>query len=118
MIPRQKSFETGPHVRDPRALWPILHVMSPLLVSKSLRSKRDKPSSVYVLSCNQILWLHFYDPFRFQYLEQERNIAPTRPHTPGGGGALGYFLGGYVPPGTPNWHPVLKKISAKIDTPF
>ena len=26
-----------------------------------------------------------------------------------GGGALGYFLGRYVPPGTPNWHPVLKK---------
>ena len=38
--------------------------------------------------------------------------------TPGGGGALGYFLGGYVPPGTPNWHPVLKKISPKIDTPI
>ena len=38
--------------------------------------------------------------------------------TPGGGGALGYFLGGYVPPGTPNWHPVLKKISLQIDTPF
>ena len=37
---------------------------------------------------------------------------------PGGGGALGYVLGGYVPPGTPNWHPVLKKISPKIDTPF
>ena len=34
------------------------------------------------------------------------------------GGAFGYFLGGYVPPGTPNWHPVLKKISPKIDTPF
>ena len=33
-------------------------------------------------------------------------------------GALGYFLGGYVPPGTPNWHPVLKKNSPKIDTPF
>ena len=31
---------------------------------------------------------------------------------------LGYFLGGYVPPGTPNWHPVLEKISPKIDTPF
>ena len=27
----------------------------------------------------------------------------------GGGGALEYFLGGYVPPETPNWHPVLKK---------
>ena len=37
---------------------------------------------------------------------------------PGGWGALGYFLGGYVPPGTPNWHPVLKKISPKIDIPF
>ena len=23
----------------------------------------------------------------------------------GGGGVLGYSLGGYVPPGTPNWHP-------------
>ena len=29
----------------------------------------------------------------------------------GGGGALGYFLGGYGPPGTPNWHPDLEKIS-------
>ena len=37
---------------------------------------------------------------------------------PGGGGTLGYFLGGYVPPGTPNWHPVLNTISPKIDTPF
>ena len=34
------------------------------------------------------------------------------------GGALGYFLGGYVPPGTPNWHPILEKISPKTDTPF
>ena len=37
---------------------------------------------------------------------------------PGKGGALGYFLGGHVLPGTPNWHPVLKKISCKTDTPF
>ena len=35
----------------------------------------------------------------------------------GGGGALGHFLGGYVPPGTPNWHPVNTN-SPKIDTPF
>ena len=44
------------------------------------------------------------------------------------GGALGYFLGGYVAPGTPNWRPVLKKfplklisrsrICPKTDTPF
>ena len=32
--------------------------------------------------------------------------------------SLGYFLGGYVPPGTPNWHPILEKISTKIDAPF
>ena len=36
---------------------------------------------------------------------------------PGGAGTW-IFLGGCVPPGTPNWHPVLKKISPKIDTPF
>ena len=46
------------------------------------------------------------------HLGQEGNRA-TRP-----GEALKYFLGGYVPPGTPNWHPVVKKISPKIDTPF
>ena len=35
------------------------------------------------------------------------------------GRALGYFFGWYVPPGTPNWHPVLKKKNPpKIDTPF
>jgi len=34
------------------------------------------------------------------------------------GGTLGYFLSGYVLPGTPNWHPVLKKICPKIYTPF
>ena len=42
----------------------------------------------------------------------------NHPVAPPGGGALEYFLGGYVPPGTPNCHPVLKKISPKIDTPF
>ena len=49
-----------------------------------------------------------------------KNQRQTKGHFPGGGGggALGYFLGGYVPPGTPNWHPVLKNISRKIDTPF
>ena len=35
-----------------------------------------------------------------------------------GGGALGYFFGGHVPPGTPSWHPILEKSSPKIDTPF
>ena len=37
---------------------------------------------------------------------------------PGGGGALGYFLGGYVLPGPPNWHPILKKNFPKTDSPF
>ena len=35
-----------------------------------------------------------------------------------GGEHLGIFPVGYVPPKTPNWHPVLKKISPKTDTPF
>ena len=36
-----------------------------------------------------------------------------------GGGALGNFLSGYVPPpGSPNWHPVSEKISPKIGNPF
>ena len=30
------------------------------------------------------------------------------------GGGLGYFLGGYVPPGTPNWQPVRKKNPLKL----
>ena len=42
-------------------------------------------------------------------------VFPFAARRPGGGeGALGYFLGGYVPPGTPNWHPVLKKIPLKL----
>ena len=52
-------------------------------------------------------------------IKHDENVdLPKISPSPGGGGALGYFLGGYVPPGTPNWHPVLKKISPKIDTPF
>ena len=50
---------------------------------------------------------------------QDSMYAVAKLHKAGGGGAqLGIFLLGYVPPGTPNWHPVLKKISPKIDTPF
>ena len=32
----------------------------------------------------------------------------------GEGGHLGIFLGGFVQLGTPNWHPVLKKIPLKL----
>ena len=46
-------------------------------------------------------------------------VSPRRSRSRGGGGgARGYFLGGYVPPGTPNWHPVLNTIFPKIATPF
>ena len=31
-----------------------------------------------------------------------------------GGGGTWVFLGGYVPPGTPYWHPVLKKFPLKL----
>ena len=48
----------------------------------------------------------------------ERHLGFPSRYVGAQGGALKYFLGGYVPPGTPNWQPVLKKISPKIDTPF
>ena len=38
----------------------------------------------------------------------------VNPKGVGGGGALGYFLGGYVPPGTPNCNLVLKKFPLKL----
>ena len=49
----------------------------------------------------------------FGFGQRLKSLLPFCP-----GGALGYFLGGYVPLGTPNWHPVLKKNSPKIDTLF
>ena len=55
---------------------------------------------------------------RISSIERRENYTKELITHPGGGGALGYFLGGCVPPGTPNWHPVLKKNSPKIDTPF
>ena len=60
----------------------------------------------------------------YSFLKKDRPVTAVKKEMqysfegPGGGGALGYFLGGYVPPRTPNWYPVLKKISPKIDTPF
>ena len=47
--------------------------------------------------------------------------AENTPLLPGGGeggGALGYILGGYVPPGSPNLDPVLERICTQNDTPF
>ena len=34
------------------------------------------------------------------------------------GEVLGYILGGYVPPGSPNLDPVLERICTQNDTPF
>ena len=64
-----------------------------------------------------LLFLWFMIPGNLElspsYTSVRKLLMESRP-----GGALGYFLGGYVPPGTANWHPVLKKISPKIDTPL
>ena len=78
-------------------IFPLLHFQQQLYRSNmSLWHKRTPSGSVSLcLNCNR------YPGYRG-----------------GRGGTLGYFLGGYVPPGTSNWHPVLKKISPKIDTPF
>ena len=63
--------------------------------------------------------LSLIDVSNYESGSHQLHLLHVRPHPGGGGGgALGYFLGGYVPPGTPNWHPVLEKISPKIDTPF
>ena len=49
------------------------------------------------------------------FLRLVSSVCVCFPFCPGrGGGALGYFLGGCVPPGTPNWHPVLKKFPLRL----
>ena len=64
------------------------------------------------------------DRFAYRFEKVASLVASQHPgvllarHVGPPGGALGYFLGGYVPPGIPNWHPVLEKNSPKIDTPF
>ena len=55
----------------------------------------------------------------FLYIDS-RAALNDRDLDPGGGsgGALRYFLGGYVPPGLQIGSPFRKKIFPKIDTPF
>ena len=50
---------------------------------------------------------NFHSTIKFTAEMSETEI--TFPGGRGGGGKLGYFLGVYVLPGTPNWHLVLKK---------
>ena len=59
---------------------------------------------------------HVYFPF-CKLTTQDSMYAVAKLHNAvgGGGGGTWVFFGW---PGTPNWHPVLKKISPKIDTPF
>ena len=45
------------------------------------------------------------------------NETQVQDPTPGVG-VLGYILGGYVPPGSPNLDPVLERICTQNDTPF
>ena len=77
--------------------------------------------SAMILHSQFNLAFQFEDKGNFAVYDKDyRNVWTPRKHARDQAreGALGYFLGGYVPPGTPNWHPVLKKISPKIDTPF
>ena len=45
-------------------------------------------------------------------------IRLTRQYEEDTRGVLGYILGGYVPPGSPNLDPVLERICTQNDTPF
>ena len=90
---------------------PILHHL--------IRSLTFSNSSAFQSSLFSATFLvAFYGLFRIDELASKSTrfarIVVQYSNFPGGG----YFLGGYVPPGTPNWHPVLKTISPKIDTPF
>ena len=88
-----------------------------------IRLARGKPKLEHVILS---LWVAANSRIMHELLRTGKLSATTTAiadylaYTPpgGGGGSLGYFLGGYVPSGTPNWHPVLKKISPKIDTQF
>ena len=70
--------------------------MADVVGRKYKRSKKAK--DLYLLSRTTPL-----------HVQHPGGLLRTRVEIRGGGGVLGYFLGGYVPPGTPNWHPVLKK---------
>ena len=76
---------------------------------------RKRDYLVVSFSSDLVRGVHLCMSFKRQSCEMQETRAVARG---GGGGALGYFLDGYVPPGTPNWHPVLKKNPPKIDTPF
>ena len=49
-----------------------------------------------------------------QFSSGEVAVSSPRP----GGGGTWVFFGWVCAAGTPNWHPVLKKVSPKTDTPF
>ena len=59
-----------------------------------------------------IVILHKPSCLKSSTIQFDHDLVGERPW-----GALGYVLGGYVPPGTPNWHPVEKNFP-KIDTPL
>ena len=105
------------------------------------RSNFHSLQNIFCTILSSITWIFFYFPWRFELSGvdctckfvsyffwlidtkwSEFTILShqwiSRLRLEPEGGAFGYFLGGYVPPGTPNWHPVLEKISPKIDTPF
>ena len=98
--------------------WPFTAINPSIRPSSDLGPLRDRNYRFPYPFIYLVKSLPFHIPespealrsFWVELLRMGRYIKP--------GGALGYFLGGYVPPGTPNWHPVLKKISPKIDTPF
>ena len=73
--------------------------------------KKTKQTSSSCSSCELNMKLADFKSYMYSFV-----VIAWQRNDPGG--ALWYFLGGYVLPGTPNWHPVLEKISPKIDTPF
>ena len=85
------------------------------MTSKKCTKKRNARAKLLFCQSKPIAFLPFSLPSSLVKLPKEASnaaeIETVVAVIPGGvgGGALGYFLGGYVLPGTPNWHPVLKR---------
>ena len=62
------------------------------------------PTSIATKQWSEILQVSGPDPAWYKYLLRGG----------GGRGGIGLFLGQYVPPGTPNWHPALKVFPLKL----
>ena len=81
-----------------------------ILKNTEIRAVPEECGHATAISITERNWYN-YTVVESQHVSLRRRLSPR-------GGGTWVFSGGYVPPGTPNWHPVLKNNSPKIDTPL